>query len=332
MNQILIIQTASLGDVILSTALAESLHQRFPDAALDFLIKKGYEGLFNGHPFVRNVLIWDKQTAKYRELIRLIHRLRKTRYDLVINVQRFFSSGLITTLSAAKETSGFDKNPFAFAFSHKTKHLIGTLDSGGHETERNHLLIDWIDGIMPARPRLYPGKNNAVDTSSPVSGNYITISPASLWFTKQYPVRKWIEFVRNIPASTGVIFLGAKDDQAICNRIIAESDNSNTLNLAGKLNFLQSAEIMKHAEMNFVNDSAPMHLASAVNAPVTAIFCSTVPAFGFGPLSDDSAVIEASPEPECRPCGLHGYRQCPQGHFNCAERIRTEQLLSRLKK
>jgi heptosyltransferase-2 len=73
-----------------------------------------------------------------------------------------------------------------------------------------------------------------------------------------------------------------------------------------------------------------MHLASAVNAPVTAVYCSTTPAFGFGPLSDDSAVVEAIPAPECRPCGLHGYRQCPEGHFKCAETIKTEQLLSRI--
>jgi heptosyltransferase-2 len=88
---------------------------------------------------------------------------------------------------------------------------------------------------------------------------------------------------------------------------------------------------MKKALMNYVNDSAPMHLASAVNAPVTAVYCSTVPAFGFGPLSDNSTIIEAFPEPECRPCGLHGLRQCPLGHFNCAETIKTEQLLHRLR-
>jgi ADP-heptose:LPS heptosyltransferase len=45
---------------------------------------------------------------------------------------------------------------------------------------------------------------------------------------------------------------------------------------------------MKDAAMNYVNDSAPMHFASAVNAPVTAVYCSTIPAFGFGPLSDRS--------------------------------------------
>ena len=78
---------------------------------------------------------------------------------------------------------------------------------------------------------------------------------------------------------------------------------------------------MQHAEMNYVNDSAPLHLASAVNAPVTAFFCSTVPEFGFGPLSDKS-IIKQVGEMSCRPCGLHGYKSCPLGHFDCAYKIK----------
>jgi heptosyltransferase-2 len=87
---------------------------------------------------------------------------------------------------------------------------------------------------------------------------------------------------------------------------------------------------MRTALMNYVNDSAPLHFASAVNAPVTAVYCSTIPAFGFGPLSDERFIVEI-PEPlECRPCGLHGYKACPLGHFNCAYHIGDHQLLQTL--
>jgi len=102
------------------------------------------------------------------------------------------------------------------------------------------------------------------------------------------------------------------------------------VNLAGKLSFLESAALMKDAKMNFTNDSAPMHLASAVNAPVTAIFCSTVAAFGFGPLSDDSFVVETKEQLDCRPCGLHGFSKCPEKHFKCALTINSDQLTLRL--
>jgi heptosyltransferase-2 len=85
---------------------------------------------------------------------------------------------------------------------------------------------------------------------------------------------------------------------------------------------------MKKAKMNYVNDSAPMHFCSAMNAPVTVVYCSTIPAFGYGPLSSVKTIVETKQLMPCRPCGLHGKMQCPLGHFNCANTVQTEQLLS----
>jgi heptosyltransferase II len=87
---------------------------------------------------------------------------------------------------------------------------------------------------------------------------------------------------------------------------------------------------MKNAVMNFVNDSAPMHMASAVDAPVTAVYCSTLPSFGFGPKSTKSFIVEIEEELPCRPCGLHGRRSCPKKHFKCALNINIQQLIKTL--
>ena len=95
--------------------------------------------------------------------------------------------------------------------------------------------------------------------------------------------------------------------------------------MAGKLTFLESTALISKAQMTYTNDSAVMHFASAVNAPVTAIYCSTVPGFGFGPLSDQSTIVETSENLSCRPCGLHGKKACPEGHFKCSE-IAIEQI------
>jgi heptosyltransferase-2 len=88
---------------------------------------------------------------------------------------------------------------------------------------------------------------------------------------------------------------------------------------------------MQSARMNYVNDSAPMHIASAMNAPVTAVFCSTVTWFGYTPLSDTSFVIEKDEPLYCRPCTTHGRRKCPEKHFKCALDIKTEKLLATIK-
>ncbi|MEO8414223.1 MAG: glycosyltransferase family 9 protein, partial [Ginsengibacter sp.] len=85
-----------------------------------------------------------------------------------------------------------------------------------------------------------------------------------------------------------------------------------------------------NAAMNYTNDSAPLHFASAIDAPVTAIFCSTVPAFGFYPLSAKSFIVETKEILPCRPCSLHGLKACPLGHFKCAYTIETSRLLATL--
>jgi ADP-heptose:LPS heptosyltransferase len=93
------------------------------------------------------------------------------------------------------------------------------------------------------------------------------------------------------------------------------------------MNLLQSAALMKDAVMNYVNDSAPMHLASAMNAKTTAIYCSTVPEFGFGPLAEGARIAEVTEKLDCRPCGLHGFRECPLGHFKCGRDIEVNKLV-----
>ncbi len=327
MKKFLIIQTASIGDVILATPLIEKLHHSFPDAGIDFLVKKGMEGLFTQHPIIHELLVWDKSTRKYRNFRDLVLKVRKNRYDIVINIQRFAATGILTVLSGAKTTIGFKKNPLSIFFTKRTAHIIG---NDIHEVERNLELFDDTTSSGKVRPKLYPTDGDISKISPYKKAQYYTISPASLWFTKQYPAEKWIEFIIRIDPKFRIYFLGSTQDKSFCDRIIQTSGHPGSVNLAGKLSFLESAALMRDAKMNFTNDSAPMHLASAVNAPVTVIFCSTVPAFGFGPLSDNSFVVETKEQLDCRPCGLHGFSQCPEKHFKCALTIHPDQLTARL--
>src|SRR5206468_3027338 len=125
--------------------------------------------------------------------------------------------------------------------------------------------------------------------------DYITIAPGSVWFTKMFPGYKWNELIKlHLKKSGGIniYLIGSKDEYDLIAGIKKESNSDRVLNLAGNLSILQSAALMRDAMMNYVNDSAPLHLASAMNAAVTAIYCSTVPAFGFGPLSDNSRIVE----------------------------------------
>ncbi len=322
-RSILVIQTAFIGDVILATAVLESLHKRLPNAQIDFLVRKGNESLVHGHPFLREVIIFDK-SKKIKNLLALIGKIRRSKYDLVVNIQRFAATGIMTALSGAKATVGFAKNPMSSFFSKKFEHNL----EGPHEVERNHALIEFLVGKDRPRPRLYPTKSDVEKIKEFKGRPYITISPASVWYTKQFPAEKWVEFIQAVPPELNVYLLGAPGDSGLCETIIAGSGSQNVVSLAGKLTFLQSAALIEGARMNYANDSAPMHLASAMNAPIAAVYCSTVPSFGFGPLSDNSFVVETIEKLSCRPCGLHGLKECPLGHFDCARTIETSQLMA----
>ena len=312
-KNILIIQTAFLGDVILATPLIESLSAHFPCAQIDFLLKKGNEALLEEHPKLRRVLIFDKSN-KRKSLLDLIKEIRKEQYDLVLNLHRFASSGLITVLSGAKETRGFSKNPFSFFYSKRFKHSI---TNGQHEVDRNISLITDITDIQQRRPQLYPCASDIDFVSQWKNEPYYCLAPASVWFTKQAPHAVW-QYVMEKFDEEGIQFylIGGPADHELCEDIKVFSQRNNVHNLAGKLSLMQSAALMKDAKRNFVNDSGPLHIASAGNAPVSAFFCSTTPEFGFGPLSDDSKVIEVK-NLDCKPCGLHGHKACPKGHFQC---------------
>lgn len=331
--KILIIQTAFIGDVILATSLANLVKTSFPKSQVDFLLRKGNEGLLKNHPSIDNIIIWDKKEGKYRNLISLALKARKVKYDHVLNIQRFASSGIFMALCGAKNKIGFDKNPLSFIFNKKIKHKIPYQIQDGflHEVQRNALLLEPIiehfslpnaKDIPPTLAILNEDQQKAASFSKE---NYLVLAPSSVWFTKQWQKSKWIELKEKLQQEYQLLFIGGPDDKEYIDSIIGETENC--INLCGKLNLIQSAALMKNAKRVFVNDSAPLHLASSVQAKTTAIFCSTVTDFGYTPLSKDSTVIQLTPRLECMPCGLHGKKQCPLGHFNCSAMIEVQKVI-----
>lgn len=324
----LIIQTAFIGDVILATPVVEKLHRFYPGAEIDFLLRKGNETLLTGHPHIRKIWIWNKKVGKYRALWSLARELRRERYDWAINCQRFMASGLLTAFSGARYTIGFYKNPLSGLFSRRVPHVFGTAAHPVHEVDRNLALIEHLTDPAFEAPRLYPSRDDVgrIEVLLPANGRYVCIAPTSVWFTKQFPAHKWVELIGHLPTDCTVFLLGGPDDANACEGIRVASTHPDIRNLAGQLSFLESAALMQGALLNYVNDSAPLHLASAVNAPVAAVFCSTLPIFGFTPLSSYRSIVETKVALDCKPCGLHGRPACPEGHFACAETIDWRQF------
>lgn len=316
-QRFLIIQTAFLGDVILSTPIIAELHRIYPEAKIDVIVRKGNESLLANNPKINKVFIWDKKKGKYKSLLKVIKSIRKFRYDEVITLQRYVNAGLMAISAKAKSRVGFDKNAFARVYNTTVPH---SLESGMHEVERNLSTVAHHGVKTLVRPELYPSKEDFEQVQIYKTEKYFCLAPASVWETKKLPTGKWIELAESLIDKGKIMLIGGPDDSDLCSEI-QKSFPRGVHNLAGKLSLLASAALVKDAEMNYVNDSGPLHICSAMNAPTTAFFCSTVPRFGFGPLAENSRVVETTLDLDCRPCGYHGHKECPLGHFKCGYSI-----------
>ncbi|MCS6981912.1 MAG: glycosyltransferase family 9 protein [Flavobacteriales bacterium] len=329
-KKILLIQTAFPGDVVLSLGAAETLHGLFPEAAIHYLVREGCETILEGHPFIVRTWAWKK--SSWSSFWKVVIALRREKFDVAIVFQRFARSGLLALLSGSACIVGYAENPFSPFFQFRIHYFNKEtkMPAASHEWVRCCKLVSlpWnIPETHFSKPKLYPPTSQVLSKWGLEPAQYVVCAPGSVWFTKRMPLPKWEELVRRISTRWRIVFLGGREEQPLCEALAKVAGVHRSLNLAGATSFLESAAIMEKAVLSIVQDSAPLHLASAVNAPVCAVFGSTVPAFGFGPLSTVAFVVETSEHLECRPCGLHGHTRCPKLHFRCMETISLDSIL-----
>jgi heptosyltransferase-2 len=326
-QRVLFIQTAFIGDaVLLSSAIRAWKEHRSQDIC-DVCVRAGNESLFAHHPDVNRVHIWAKSgRGRNRRLITLARQLHSERYDVVINVHRHLSSGILTWASRARVRVGYNTHPWRWAFTLRVPHAIG---DGRHEVQRMLDLLRAADASfttkMPPLPALTPGPDDEAKATHFMAGTphatgpFVALAPASQWFTKQWPAANWRELTSRLTAAgIPVLLLGGPKDAALLAACAADSPPALVLQ-AATLPLMASYALLAEAAVAVSNDSAPLHFASGANVPTVAVFCSTVPAFGFGPLAADQIILQTETPLACRPCGLHGHKACPQGHFRCAD-------------
>ena len=325
-SKVLIIQTAFLGDAVLITSLLEKIRVESPSSTIHLLVRKGLEDIFKAYPQGNFGQVWTyDKSNKLKSWWALRNELTKEKFDQVFVAQRFFGMGLLSISIGAKKVVGFDKNPLSLFFDEKIKHEFG---QGKHETERNtELLASWL-GPQLHKPFLNASHLNNLPVDLQAK-KYVSISPGSVWETKRFPVHKWIEFIRLLPLDQEIVLMGSAAEKYLSDEIESafKGLSRNIHNACGRFNLQEAIAVYQQSLMSFVNDSGPLHICSALNTPTVAIFCSTIPAFGFGPLAERHKIIEVKEKLACRPCGDHGKKSCPEIHFNCANSIDVHEML-----
>lgn len=325
MARFLVIQPAFLGDAILTLPLLGQLRRYHPEAEIHYLVRTGVAPLLEGHPWITQTWSWDKT---WQGWLRLFSALRKYPWESVIVVQRFFRMGLLGRLLPARVYITYNKNPLSFLYTHRVRHAFRP---DLHESQRVLGLLAplGLPTEVPKPPWLFPSREVQVRVRPWIDKQpYIVIAPASRWPTKEAPLSLWAHFLEKLPRHYTAYLVGTREEAPRLASLCVYHPNAH--NLAGQLSLLEVAALLQKAQRAFTVDSAITHLASAVGCPTTTVFCSTVPAFGFGPLAPQSQVVESPLPLACRPCGLHGKKACPRGHFRCGTSLSPEPLLQSL--
>jgi heptosyltransferase-2 len=335
-NRILVIQTAFIGDVILTLPLIQVLKDFFAGAVIDIVVVPRSAEVCSNHPDVGEVVVYDKRGKDkgVGGLLRMVRALRKRRYDLALAPHRSLRSAMLAFLAGIPLRIGFRRSVGRFLFTKRVEYQEDV-----HEVERNLALLTavGIESVPKELPRVVPGNKEKlqVDRLLATAGwgpavRMIAIAPGTVWNTKRWLKERFAELAGMMATEgTKVVLIGGPEDRELCEEIRSQSRSADVLNATGELSLLGSAELIRRCDVAVSNDSAPLHLAVAVGTPVVAIFGATVPEFGFAPYGPHDAVVEVRGL-TCRPCSIHGGPECPIKTFDCMKRITAERVYAKV--
>lgn len=326
-KKILIIQTAFAGDVILTLPLPEAIKEKYPDSEISFMCIPGVKSVLKNNPFISEVIVYDKKDSQrgILQFHKFLKYIKSKNFDLIISPHRSFRSTMLSHLSKVPNTISFDTSSYSSKYKTTVKYKKDV-----HEIIRNLSLLEPLriisNEIIP--PKLYPAEKdfNAVANllkrfKIEEGEKFITIAPGSVWFTKTFPDIKFVKLVTVLnDFDVKIVIVGGEEDSGLGAMIKILSRNFKIYNAAGKLDYVQSAELIKRSKVLITNDSAPMHLANAVGTQVLAIFGATIPGFGFYPYGKNDKIFQIEGL-KCRPCGIHGGKKCPVKTFDCMNKL-----------
>jgi heptosyltransferase-2 len=314
----LVVQTSFIGDTVLTTPLIARLAEQ---GDVDVLVTPLSAPLLANHPSINELIVYDKRGSDrgVGGFIRIGQTLRRNRYAAAYFAQGSLRSAALAVAAGIGTRVGFETSAGKRLYSRRVPYI-----ENEHHASRLLRLAGASEQVI--RPRLFPGADDrgAVDALLRDAGwsseSFIALAPGSVWATKRWP--HYAELAALLDQR--VVVIGSGADTRLATEI-ANAADGRALDATGKLSLLASAELISRANVLVTNDSAPLHLASAMATPTLAIFGPTVPEFGFGPLAPRSIVLGVTTL-ACRPCDRHGPQRCPLGHWRCMREITPRQV------
>lgn len=332
MDALLVIQTAFVGDMVLTTPLLRALKRRYPEARLTLLSTPAGAALLRGSPYVDETIVFDKKKRdrSTRALVALARRLRAGGFDAVVAAQRSFRTGVLVRATGAPLRIGFAGAPGGWAYTRRVA------ADAPHQALR-YLALAGAAGVdlasadgTPELPVL-PEAAVSIDRKLEADGigpcePLLVLAPGSVWGSKRWTPEGFAAVAAAAPAlGLRPVLVGSPDEAELAARIAAMV-SMNVPSLAGRSDLAELAALAARARVLVANDSGSGHIAAAVGTPVVSIFGPTSPSFGFAPYGRATRIVEVDGL-DCRPCDRHGPPVCPLGHHRCMREIRPERVI-----
>ncbi len=305
------VQTAYLGNLVLTTPLLAVLAERH--GPVDVVAQPGSATVLEGHPAARAVIPYDKRGADrgWKGMTRLAGALRKRRYARAFLADGSWRAATLAVGARIPERTGFAASPAARLYTERV-----TRPLHGHETAKLAALAGVPVG--DPLPAVCLGLGDADRAAAGawladrgVPGEFVALAPGSVWGARRWPHYSALAAALELP----VVVIGGPSDAARAGEI-ASAAPARVRSAAGEVGARVAAAIIEQAQALVTNDSAALHLATAVGTPIVALFGPTAPAFGFGPLGPRDVVLGLG-ELLCRPCAQPGPAVCPLEHHRC---------------
>ena len=332
-RRVALLQTAFLGDAVLTLPLLEKIKKVLPDAEVTVLTRPETAQIFASSGLAVEVLTDNKKTSGsfFGEFFRLLSELKKRRFDIAIVPHRSLRSAMLARLAGIPVRIGFDSSAGSFLFTHKVPFswLI-------HDLERNLTLVLPLAcqacGSAVSRAITTPSfpvlleKTGACKDLGVDETIFIGANPGSVWPTKRWPPEYWARLITELARAYGtkVLLVGGKNEEEWNAGIEKAAAPGSVLNLTGRTGMDDLMALISRLKLFITNDSGPMHIAVALGVPVAAVFGPTTRELGFFPYGKNNLVLEE--ELACRPCALHGSKKCPRGHFLCMRMITPDKV------
>lgn len=317
-NKILLIKFRNIGDVLLSTPLIKNLKLLFPDSIIDIAINKESQDILINNPNINNIFLYNRNYIKNQKIvnkilfeINFVKKIIINNYDLVINLTEGDRGTIITLLTKGKQRFGYSpNNKILKLLKPYTKYKSNFRKE--HAIERDLDFLEFLDYYpVEKKVNIYFSKNDLKKIEK-YSKNFIVVHPVTKWQYKYWEndrFAKIIDFL--IEKGEKVIITGSNNKKELhaINEIIKLSKYS-PINLAGKLSLTEIAALYSKAKLFIGLDTAPMHIAAAVDIPIITLFGLSDPIV-WGPWENKLEKVCYQDVKHIQYCGKHTIVQHP---------------------